>query len=133
MTTVKLGSTQMIIEKLTQIRAEGCTCGSVLIDPQQHSPRCPYRLASEALEVIQAGPKWHSEDEIPAEPGWFTIKRHDGSLCIRAYGAGHWWIPLKDGWISGLPAGFEWLGPIAPMDWDTPQTALSPLRATATA
>jgi hypothetical protein len=67
--------------------------------------------------------KWHPEIEQPSEPGWYAIKRGDGSLCLRAFGKDmQWWIPLKDGWVSGLPSGFKWIGPLQPIDWDTPNT-----------
>jgi len=57
----------------------------------------------------------------PSQPGWYAIKREDGSLCLRAWGNnGGWWIPLKDGWFSGLTGKSQWLGPLAEIDWDTP-------------
>jgi len=64
---------------------------------------------------------WHDEAEEPTEDGWFTIMRKDGSLCLRAWGAGEWWIPLKNGWFSGLPIGFKWFGPVAPLTWEPPR------------
>jgi len=64
---------------------------------------------------------WHDESEAPQERGWYAIKRADDSLCIRGWSDGMWWIPLKDGWMSGLPAGFQWLGPLEPIEWNTPQ------------
>lgn len=64
---------------------------------------------------------WHSEAETPTQPGWYAIQRIDGSYCLRAWGNGHWWIPLKDGWLSGLPSGFRWLGPLEPLAWETPR------------
>lgn len=70
------------------------------------------------------GPQWISENVEPSEKGWYAVRRADGSLCIRAWGNGLWWIPLKDGWLSGLPAGFSWLGPLAEIMWDTPRNAL---------
>lgn len=56
---------------------------------------------------------FHPERELPKQDGWYEIRRKDGTLCIRAFGAGLWWIPLLDGWFSGLPHGFRWRGPIA--------------------
>jgi hypothetical protein len=47
----------------------------------------------------------------PLRGWWYEVKRADGSLCIRAYGDDLWWIPLPDGWLSGLPEGFKWRGP----------------------
>jgi hypothetical protein len=64
---------------------------------------------------------WHDETLAPSEPGWFVVRRADGTLCPRAFANGAWWIPLKDGWLSGLPKGFSWFGPFAPVEWDTPQ------------
>lgn len=66
---------------------------------------------------------WHDENEVPPSTGWYAVQRADGTLCIRGYGSDLWWIPLTDGWLSGIPAGFKWLGPIAPIEWDTPRTA----------
>jgi|SRR6478736_4125497 len=64
--------------------------------------------------------EWKNEDVEPAESGWYAVMRADKSLCLRAFGNGLWWIPLKDGWLSGLPPGFKWFGPLMPIDWDTP-------------
>lgn len=82
-----------------------------------------------ALRDLDAGagePRWFPENDPPINPGWYAVQRKDGSLCLRAFGNGEWWIPLADGWLSGLPTGFRWLGPLEPVEWDTPRTALSP-------
>jgi hypothetical protein len=78
-----------------------------------------YTTYSKALGTV-IDSEWNHENIEPTEKGWYTVKRADGSLCIRAWGNDSWWIPLTDGWLSGLPAGFQWLGPIASIDWDTP-------------
>jgi len=65
-------------------------------------------------------PTWQGESTEPEESGWYAVRRADGSLCIRAWGNDLWWIPLKDGWLSGLPSGFSWFGPLESIDWDTP-------------
>ena len=67
---------------------------------------------------------WKLEDELPSEKGWYAIMRSDGTFCIRGWGNGHWWIPLKDGWMSGIPSGFKWFGPLEPIEWNTPQPTL---------
>ena len=64
--------------------------------------------------------EWKNEDVVPEKSGWYAIMRADESLCLRAFGNDIWWIPLKDGWLSGLPPGFKWFGPLMPIDWDTP-------------
>lgn len=64
--------------------------------------------------------EWQSENVEPIEEGWYAVQRADGSLCIRAWGDGFWWSPLKDGWLSGLPEGFRWFGPLESLDWETP-------------
>jgi hypothetical protein len=64
---------------------------------------------------------WRQETESPTDKGWYAVMRADGSLCLRAFGQGLWWIPLKDGWLSGLPTGFKWCGPLADIDWMPPQ------------
>jgi len=71
-------------------------------------------------------PRWFDEDDPPINDGWYAIQRKDGSLCLRAWGNGEWWIPLHDGWLSGLPPGFRWMGPVEPMEWDTPGTQPAP-------
>lgn len=75
-----------------------------------------------ATEVMRAW--WRTQGETPTGPGWYEILRADGSRCVRAFGGGSWWIPLKDGWLSGLPAGFSWRGPIAPMGDDAHRSPL---------
>lgn len=70
---------------------------------------------------------WGDEADDPPAPGWYAIQRADRSLCLRAFGDGLWWIPLRGGWMSGLPAGFRWCGPLEPLDWETPQPARAPL------
>lgn len=64
--------------------------------------------------------EWQSENVEPIEEGWYAVQRADGSLCLRAWGEGFWWSPLKDGWLSGLPEGFRWFGPLETLDWETP-------------
>lgn len=61
---------------------------------------------------------WHPEQDLPSLRGWYEIERADGSRCVRAYNNGVWWIPLKDGWLAGLPSGFHWREPVAPMGED---------------
>lgn len=58
---------------------------------------------------------WQNERTAPRVPGWYTVKRADYSLCVRAFGGGMWWIPLSDGWFGGLPPGFTWREPVVPM------------------
>jgi hypothetical protein len=66
--------------------------------------------------------KWNPETKAPALSGWCVVMRKDGTLCMRAYGNGLWWIPLADGWLSGIPAGFKWFGPVEEIDWATPMS-----------
>lgn len=53
---------------------------------------------------------WRPHTEIPQASGWYRVKRIDepeGSLLVRAFGQGHWWTPLPDGWISS-DGVYEW-------------------------
>jgi len=79
----------------------------------------PLPAALPAQPEQRAVDGWHDEAEEPTEGGWYAIERADGSRCVRGFGDGQWWIPLKGGWLSGLPAGFRWRGPIADMGPDT--------------
>lgn len=49
---------------------------------------------------------WRGKDEIPQAAGWYRVRR-DGDQKVRAFGQGHWWIPLKDGWLSA-DGVYEW-------------------------
>ena len=58
---------------------------------------------------------WNGPDWIPPHSGWYKVRR-DGAEKVRAYGNGHWWIPLPDGWLSA-DGVYEWQQPrIAPLD-----------------
>jgi hypothetical protein len=59
------------------------------------------------------GKRWQGQDVEPTAVGWYEVEREDGTTCVRAFGGGSWWIPLKDGWLSGLPPGFRWRGPVS--------------------
>ena len=102
------------------------------------TPTCATPSQPDAQNVQAAAPSepeaqkavaWQSEDMPPSESGWFVVRRADGTLCPRAFNHGDWWIPLKDGWMSGIPTGFSWFGPFAPVEWDTP-VAPSPAAST---
>jgi len=58
---------------------------------------------------------WRGPSETPRLDGWYRVKRQ-GDQKVRAFGNGHWWIPLVDGWLSADDV-YEWALPrILPMD-----------------
>jgi hypothetical protein len=58
---------------------------------------------------------WRGPSEVPPSDGWYRVKR-EGDQKVRAFGNGHWWIPLVDGWLSADDV-YEWALPrILPMD-----------------
>jgi hypothetical protein len=66
---------------------------------------------------------WRAVDEIPQAAGWYRVKR-DGEPRVRAFGQGHWWIPLSDGWLSA-DGCYEWEHlPICAME--PPESKLTP-------
>lgn len=66
---------------------------------------------------------WREKDEIPQAAGWYRVKR-DGKPMVRAFGQGHWWIPLPGGWLSA-DGCYEWEHlPICAME--SPESELTP-------
>lgn len=49
---------------------------------------------------------WRGKDETPQAAGWYRVKR-DGDQKVRAWGQGHWWIPIPNGWLSA-DGVYEW-------------------------
>ena len=69
---------------------------------------------------------WRGVNEIPQAAGWYRVRR-EGEAKIRAYGQGHWWIPLIDGWLSA-DGVYEWEAlPIAALGADEDRSPLDEL------
>jgi len=72
---------------------------------------------------------WNGAGTDPGEPGWYRVRIFDEPHkpeMIRAWGENEmWWIPLKDGWITGPLGKYEWIGPISPFEPENP--LVSPL------
>ena len=54
---------------------------------------------------------WRGKDEIPQAAGWYRVKR-DGDQKVRAWGQGHWWIAIPNGWLSA-DGVYEWTCPVS--------------------
>jgi|SRR6478609_3593672 len=64
--------------------------------------------------------QWQTDDIIPDKEGWYTVMRDDETLCLRVYGCGRWWVPLRDNWLLQEPKNFKWFGPVMSLGWCTP-------------
>lgn len=68
---------------------------------------------------------WYSPRVTPKRRGWYVVRRSpDDEAMVRAYGNGHWWIPLPGGWLSA-DGVYRWMpGAVKGLPKDT---ALVPL------
>ena len=59
---------------------------------------------------------WYSPRVTPRRRGWYVVKRRDtGDVMVRAYGNGHWWVPLPGGWLSA-DGFYNWMpGAVMPL------------------
>lgn len=52
--------------------------------------------------------EWRGPSELPQAAAWYLVRRPpDQTEKVRAFGQGHWWIPLPDGWLSA-DGCYEW-------------------------
>lgn len=72
---------------------------------------------------------WREPHELPQAAGWYIVERIDEpGERIRAWGQGHWWTPLPDGWISSDNV-YRWHHlPVAALGSDEERNPLEEMR-----
>lgn len=73
--------------------------------------------------------RWNSSWRKPSKRGWYECKARDdrwkGKTQWRAWGHGHWWIPLggsnaEGGWLSSPMGLYKWRGPVVDINKPCP-------------
>ncbi len=68
--------------------------------------------------------RWKSANKTPRITGWYECMAVDdrwgGKIRYRAWGAGIWWTPIQDGWITSGAGIYRWRGPVAEVNGPAP-------------
>ncbi len=82
------------------------------------------RLKRLVIRFFKKFGRWQNSEKRPRIAGWYECvaidDRWNGEMRYRAWGAGTWWIPLKDGWLTSKVGLYRWRGPVADVHGPAP-------------